>query len=180
MNPILYLFLLILELITLIAISIYSVGLLYSSLMGAPFVPTSKKRISEIFKKAKLKKGEVFIELGSGDGRLIIYAAKQYQVHAIGIEINPLLVFVSRLYASLAKVHVTFKRENVLSTNLKQANVVYLFLMPNTISKLMIKFNAELKPNTQIISHGFKLPGWDKKLTNTLSGEPFSTYYYHA
>src|SRR3989338_8627805 len=100
MNVILYLTLLILELLFLGGLAAYSIGLLYSSIMGAPYVPTSKKHIDEILKKANLDKDQTFMELGSGDGRLVRRAVQVYGVKGIGIDINSLLVLLSRLLAA--------------------------------------------------------------------------------
>ena len=100
MNVLLYLALLILELIFLGGLAAYSIGLLYSSIMGAPYVPTSKKHIDEILKKANLKKDQVFMELGSGDGRIVRRAVQVYGVKGIGVDINSLLIILSKLLAS--------------------------------------------------------------------------------
>jgi hypothetical protein len=84
MSIILYVILLFVELFFLIGLAIYSVGLLYSSIMGAPYVPTSNKQLKAILDRAKLKESQVFVELGSGDGRIVREAVKKYGVQGIG------------------------------------------------------------------------------------------------
>ena len=146
--------------------------------MGAPYVASKNKIIKEILEKAKLKKNKYFIELGSGDGRVVRNAVKNYQVIGLGIEINPLLVNLSKILAKFDKIKIDFQRKNIYHVNLEKADYLYLFLMPEMIVKLINKFNKELKKKTLVISHGFKIPGWEKKLVNQLNNKPFPTYFY--
>lgn len=168
------------ELFILIGISIYGVGLLFSAIKGAPYVPTSKNQLEKIFKNVKFKKGDTLVELGSGDGRLIRYAAKVFGVNGVGIEINPLLIWWSRFLSQRdgTKNSVQFLRKNVFDYSLTRANYLYLFLMPDLIVKLLPKFDRELKKGSIIISHGFKIIGYEKKLIHTEFDKMFSTYYY--
>lgn len=146
--------------------------------LGAPFVPSSKKDIDEILKVAKLNKGQVFIEPGSGDGRVVISAVKNYGVIGIGVEVHPFLLFYSKLSAKLNKVSVQFKAENFFNTNYKKVDVIYLFLFPKTLKKLKEKFIKECRKNTLIISHGFKIEGFEKYLINTIERKVYNTYFY--
>lgn len=181
MNPILYLSLLLLELFLLIGIATYAVGLLYSSLMGAPYVPTQKKRLREILEEAKLVHGQTFVELGSGDGRMVRLAAKEFKMKGIGVEINPLLIWWSRLLAKRQHIHNTqFIKQNVFKYDLGAADVVYLFLMPQLIVKLVAQFESQLKKGSLVISHGFKIPTWEKKMFHEIKSEPFATFYYRV
>ena len=180
MNIILYFILLLIEMVILIGISIYGVGLIYSSLKGAPYVPTSNKQLEKIFKSLKLKKGDRFVELGSGDGRLTRYAVKTYGVSGIGIDINPLLVWWSQFLAKRdhATCEAQFLRRNVFNYSLKDVDYLYIFLMPELIVKLLPKFKKELKKGVIIISHGFKIVGYEKHLIHKEPDKSFSTYYY--
>ena len=168
------------ELFILMGVSLYGVGLLFSALKGAPYVPTSKKQLEKIFKNVKMKKSDVFVELGSGDGRLTRYAAKNYGITGIGIEVNPLLVWWSKLLSRKdgTSQNVTFLRKNVFNYSLKNVDILYIFLMPELIGKLLPKFKKELRKGVTIISHGFKIVGFEKKLIHTESDKTFSTYYY--
>jgi len=180
MNIILYFFLLITELFILIGITIYGYGLLFSALKGAPYVPTSKKKLRDILTAAHLKKGSTFVELGSGDGRVVRFAAKEFAVKGIGIEVNPLLVWWSRFLSRRdgTGTTVTFLRKNIFNYSLAEVDFLYLFLMPALIKKLVPQFTSQLKKESLIISHGFKLEGLEKKLVHTLQDKSFSTYYY--
>lgn len=150
-----------------------------ADLMGAPFVPTSGKLIGFILKKAKLKKGQVFVELGSGDGRIVRSAVVLYGVRGIGIEFHPLLYLYSKLVSKIQKIKkIEFRRGDFFKSDLREANVIFTFLLPKTLKKLRTKFENECKKGTLIISHGFRIEGWEKKLVDKIEGDPFPTYYY--
>ncbi|PIV08302.1 hypothetical protein COS52_03460 [Candidatus Roizmanbacteria bacterium CG03_land_8_20_14_0_80_39_12] len=180
MNLAIYFSLMLLEILILLGVSIYGIGLLFSAFKGAPYVPTSKKQLDRILENASLEKNAQFVELGSGDGRLIRYAVKNYGVTGTGVEINPLLVWWSRYLSKRDGIahKVSFIRGNVFNYPLQKVDYVYLFLMPELIKKLIPKFKKELKKEAIIISHGFKLPGFERKLIHTEFDKAFSTYYY--
>jgi len=161
-------------------VSLFGVGLLFSAFKGAPYVPTSKKQLETILKNIDFKKGRRLVELGSGDGRMIRYAVKKYGISGVGIEINPLLVWWSR-FLSLrdgTDKKISFMRKNVFDYSLKNTDYLYIFLMPELIVKLLPKFKKELKKGVIIISHGFKIVGFEKKLIHQEPDKTFSTYYY--
>jgi SAM-dependent methyltransferase len=157
MNLILYFTLLIIELIFLIGLSVYSVSLLYSSVMGAPYVPTSKKQMLAILEKAKLKKGQLFIELGSGDGRIVREAVKRYNVQGIGVEINGLLVMLSNFLAKRSGLKdIQFKKDNIFNTDMSKADAIYMFLMPELMRKLVPSMAKNLKRTVWSFPMGLK------------------------
>jgi hypothetical protein len=152
---------------------------LFSDIKGAPFVPTSVQNLKEILARIKLKKESVFLELGSGDGRVVREAVKKFGVRGIGIEVNPLLVFLSNLFARIQKLsNIQFLRINFFDYDLGKSNVIFMFLLPKTIKKLRNKFLSECKKGTIIISHGFKIEDFDKYLIDTIKNEPYPTYFY--
>ncbi len=155
--------------------SVYTLSLIYSSAMGSPYVATRKKRIEEILEGAQLKKGKSFVELGCGDGRIVRTAVKLYKVKGTGIDINPLLIFWAKL---LGKKGIDFKVKNIFDTDLTKADYVYIFLMPKLIKKLSIRMDNELKKGAIVISHGFDIEDWKKRLIKTKKTIPFPTYYY--
>jgi predicted RNA methylase len=147
--------------------------------MGAFYVPTSNKIIDEILKNAGLKKGQLFFDLGSGDGRVVRAAVKKYQVRGVGIEINPLLILVSWILAKMEKLNnIEFRRENLFATDIKNADVIFVFLMPETLKSLKSKIINECQKEVLFISHGFVVEGWEKYLQKKISRRDFSTYYY--
>lgn len=177
----LYLLVVLLLLLFLIFMSVYTALLIYSSIKGSPYVPTKAKIMEEIFAPAKMKKGDYLIELGSGDGRMLRFAVKRYRVSGLGVDVNPLLVFWSALAArSENLVDSKFKVQNIFDTDMRKADCVYIFLMPELIDKLVPKMNRELKKGTVVISHGFPIKAWKKKLYFTFKRVPFPTYYYRV
>lgn len=177
---IIYLFLILFLFIFLISISVYTLFLIYSSIKGSPYVPTRRKVLNKIFSQIKIKKNSYFFELGSGDGRILRYLVKKYHVRGYGVDVNPILVNLAKFYSWLEKIkdQILFETKNIFDADLKKADYIYLFLMPELIKKLTIKMNKELKKGTIIISHGFKVEDWDKKLIKVLKDKPFNTYYY--
>ena len=144
---------------------------------GAPFVPTSGKIIREILEKAKLKKGAVFYELGSGDGRVLRMAVREFGVFGYGVDIHPMLIWYSKIVAKLQNIqNISFKRESFFKTDLKKAEVIFLFLLPKTLEKLSKKLGKNKK--ALIISHGFKISGLDNFLIDRIERKSFPTYYY--
>ncbi len=175
---ILYFFLILFEFVVAASLAVYSVSLLYSSFRGAPFVPTHMREIELILKEAGLKKGQTFVELGCGDGRVTLAAVKNHGVNGYGIDINPTLVFLCRIKARMQKIsHVRFEIKSIYDVPLKSLDVVYLFLMPKMIENLKERFSG-MKKGALIISHGFKIKDWDNKIEKTLPRKPFPTYYY--
>lgn len=146
---------------------------------GAPFVPTSQKIISEILNKAYLEKGQHFIELGSGDGRVTRMAVEKFQVDGKGVDIHPMLVLYANWLSRLHKLHhITFTKQDMFGVDLSRADVIFLFLLPETLVKLRSKFLKECHKGTLIISHGFKIEGMEGNLEDTIKREIFPTYYY--
>ncbi len=174
-----YLALVLVLLLFLVGISIYTLFLIYSSLMGSPYVPTKQKEAEIILAEACLKKGKYLVELGCGDGRILRTAAKKYRLRGTGIDVNPILILIARIKAHWQKLKaIKFQTKNIFNTDIRQADYVYLFLMPNLIAKLKPKLEEELKPKSVVISHGFPIEGWKKVQFKKLDRRPFSTYYY--
>lgn len=176
---ILYILIITFEIVFLIGFIVFVTFLIYSSIKGAPYVPTHSKEADTILKEADLKKGQYFIELGSGDGRLVRKAAKTYGVHAVGVDINPTLIWYSKFLSFVESVRNTsFIREDLFKTRLNNADVVYLFLMPELLEKLTPTLKKDLKKGALVISHGFALPHLKKNLQKTIPHSPFPTYFY--
>ncbi len=128
-----------------------------SILFGAPFVPTSLKEIKRMLEILQLKPGEIFYDLGSGDGRIVIEAAKNYKARAIGIEINPILVFFSRLKIKKLGLdkNVQIHWGNFFRKDISGADAISTYLFQSTNNLLEKKFLLELKPKTRIVSSVF-------------------------
>ena len=137
---ILYLLIIFSLFLFLFGIIVYIISLIYSSIKGSPYVPTSKKLLKKFFGEIKFKKNSFFIELGSGDGRILRYIAKYYQINGLGVDINPILVWFSKVYSWLENVNdrVKFERMDAMNVDLTKADYIYIFLMPKFIKKLRL------------------------------------------
>ncbi len=131
------------------------------------FVPTPEETIAEMLRLARLKTGDVLYDLGSGDGRIPIAAAKEYGVRAVGIEIDPKLVQEATEAARAAGVShlVTFRTEDLFRADFREASVVTLYLSDRLNVLLRPKLLRELRPGTRIISHDFRMGVWEPEQT---------------
>lgn len=136
------------------------VSIIWPSKRGAPWVPTPFNKVHKMLRLANVQPGDTVYDLGCGDGRTIIIAARRYGAHAVGIEIDPLryiwcrfLVFVLGLKG---KVEIRFG--DFFNQNLGDADVVTCYLLSDTNKRLQKKFHAELSPNVRIVSHAFLFP----------------------
>jgi len=128
---------------------------------GAPFVAMEPEVVERVMKLAEVKKGDVFYDLGSGDGRLVI-AAALHGAQAYGVEIDWTKVIYSRIWIYILRLRKQAKilHKNFHNINLKNADVVSLYLLQETNQKLKEKLKKELKPGTRIISTAFTFEGW--------------------
>jgi len=128
----------------------------------APFITTPGSVVERMLELAGTQSSDVVMDLGSGDGRIVIAAAQKFGAHGVGIELDRGLVEESRRNAQLAKVagRVSFVQGDVLTADLSSASVVTLYLLPGLIGKLQPRFIYELRPGTRIVAHAFGMAGW--------------------
>lgn len=128
---------------------------------GAPFVPSKPKRIQTMIELANITEGMRVVDLGSGDGSILIAAARR-GAHAMGVEMNPFLIPYSRWRARRAGVgdRTTFMRGEIKNCPLGNVDVVFLYLLPSLLGKISIKLSSELKPGACVISNAFPILGW--------------------
>jgi SAM-dependent methyltransferase len=135
---------------------------------GGPFVPTPWEILDEMLKLAGVRADDTVYDLGSGDGRLVIEAAKRYGARGVGIERDPNLVIYSRSKAETDGVadRVRFVQGDVLHESVGGATVVTLYLLPRLVTRLVPKLRAELRAGARIVSHDYALEPWrpDKTL----------------
>jgi len=133
----------------------------YAAVIGAPIAVVSKSRVKEIMDIADIKPRDKFFELGTGTGRMMIAVAKNTDAKVIGFELSPIFYFITLLNLKLNNIKnykLIFK--DFFTANLKEANIIFCFLMPKTMEKLKGKFERELAPGTKIISFVFEIKGW--------------------
>lgn len=161
-----------------LAILIHAIFVVIGEFMGAPYVPTSSKIVDEILKEANLKRSQVLVDLGSGDGRVVRRAVKKYHTFGVGIEMHPLLVLYSRALAKLQNLKsLNYICGNMYHYDLSKADVIFMFLLPPTLVKMREKFKKEAS-GALIISHGFKIGGFEKYLVKKIDRKIFPTYFY--
>ena len=126
---------------------------------GALFVSTSKARIRACIDAVPMKSGQILVDLGCGDGRVLRQAQKRYNVRAIGYEINCLAYLKARLL-SAGNRNIEIKRQDFWSVNLAEADVVFCYLYPDVMKRLAAKLSKNGKPGAMIVSCNFSLPGF--------------------
>ena len=138
-----------------------------------PYVPTPMDVVDRMLQLAEIKPGDVVYDLGSGDGRIVIEAAKRYGVRGVGIEIDPDLVAKARNNAFKEKVDkiVEFRDQDALTVNVSEATVVMLYMLPEFNAKLRPTFDRQLTPGTRVVSHDFEIAGWTPVRTEHIKGD---------
>ncbi len=137
------------------------------------FVPTPQSIVEQMLELANVKPGDVVYDLGCGDGRVVITAAKQYGVRAVGIDIDPERINQSLENARKAGVEdrVSFRNEDLFEADIREATVVTLYLLHSLNLKLRPKLWKELKPGTRIVSYNFDMGDWPpEKKVGVMSG----------
>jgi precorrin-6B methylase 2 len=136
------------------------------------FVPTPPDVVDAMLKLAKVTSSDVIYDLGSGDGRIPIAAAKTYGARGVGIDIDPERVREATANARSTGVadKVTFVAGDLFAADISQATVVTLYLLPSLNIKLAGKLMTDLKPGTRVVSHAFDMGDWKPQQTMTVSG----------
>ena len=127
-----------------------------------PFVETPDYVVQAMLELAAVDDGDVVYDLGSGDGRIVIAAAREYGSRAVGIEIHPELVERSEAAAREAGVDelVRFEQVDFFEADIREATVVAIYLHPKVNRRLKPLFLEQLEPGTRVVSHRFEIPGW--------------------
>ncbi|QRK13296.1 class I SAM-dependent methyltransferase [Archangium violaceum] len=128
-----------------------------------PYVPTPQEVVDDMLAAADLKPGDVLYDLGSGDGRIVVTAAKNFGVRGVGIDINPERIQEAEANARSAGVQelTEFRQQDLFEADIDEATVVTMYLLPSVNNRLKPKLLRELKPGTRIVSHAFDIEGWE-------------------
>ncbi len=135
--------------------------------VDVPYVPTPDTVVSAMLRLAQVKKGDVLYDLGSGDGRIVIAAARRYGIRAVGVDIDPRRIEEANTNARRAGVAnlVRFVQQDLFDADFSEATVVTLYLLPRLNMKLRPRLLAELRPGSRIVSHGFDMGDWKPERT---------------
>src|SRR5258706_2616443 len=137
-----------------------------------PYVPTPDDVVETMLKLAGVKKTDVVYDLGCGDGRIVIAAAKNYGARGVGIDINPVRIAEAKENARKAGVErlVRFEEKDLFQADIHEATVVTLFLLPTVNMKLRPKLLQDLKPGTRVVSNTFDMGDWKPDKEATVGG----------
>lgn len=141
--------------------------------LDVPYVPTPQSVVNAMLQLAQVNSNDVIYDLGSGDGRIPITAAQKYGVRSVGVDIDPRRVQEANANAQRAGVteSVEFRQQDLFETDLRNATVVTLYLLPDVNLKLRPKLLKELKPGTRIVSHSFDMGNWKPHQVQQVDGK---------
>lgn len=136
--------------------------LVIPALYGVPWVPTREARIRRALQLAGIRPGEIFYDLGAGDGRVLLIAAEEFGAQAIGIEIGPVQCALGwlRILLSGTRHRARIRCGNFYRADLSDADVVFVYLTSSQTSRLAQKLEHELRPGARVVSIAADFPGW--------------------
>ncbi|MCD6562330.1 MAG: 50S ribosomal protein L11 methyltransferase [Thermoproteales archaeon] len=147
-----------------------------------PYVPTPFGVIRDMLKIADLKEDEILMDLGCGDGRVLVIAAKEFKAYAIGIELRKDLVdkAINNIKRNKVEEKVFIINGSFFEISLSPANVIFLYLLTSVNEKLKPKIKAEVDKGTRIVSHDFEITGWKPYKIEEIqeSGRTHKIYLY--
>lgn len=169
--------------ISLIKITIWLIllTLAITALSLAPWVPTKRKDLERIKKIASLKDGDIFYDLGCGDGRVTAYISQNTKITAIGIELAIPFYFICKMREIFnTEGNLNFKLKSLFQEDLSKADAIYLFAANSQklSGKLIEKLERELKPGTKIISYAFPIQKWEPKTVDQPNKKEVAIYLY--
>jgi precorrin-6B methylase 2 len=150
--------------------------------LDVPYDPTPQPVVEEMLKLAEVKTGDVVYDLGCGDGRVVVTAAKMYGVRAVGVDLDPERVRESEENVRINGLEklVTIRHENIFDTDVSEATVVTLYLYPSVNLALKPILLNQLKPGSRIVSHAFDMGDWEpeKEVTIEYEDEPYEIFLW--
>src|SRR5262245_19314668 len=146
-----------------------------------PYVPTTEEAVKAMLKLADVKKSDIVYDLGCGDGRIVIAAAKEFGAHGVGIDINPVRIAEAKANAKKAGVEdlVRFEENDLFLADIHEASVVTLFLLADINLKLRPKLLKDLKPGTRLVSNTFDMGDWKPDKEATVGQEDQESFLSH-
>jgi SAM-dependent methyltransferase len=146
-----------------------------------PYVPTTEEAVQAMLKLADVKKSDTVYDLGCGDGRIVVAAAKSFGAHGVGIDINPVRIREANENAKKAGVEkqVRFEENDLFEADIHEATVVTLFLLSDINLKLRPKLLRDLKPGTRVVSNTFTMGDWKPEKEFTVGSDDEASYLSH-
>jgi cyclopropane fatty-acyl-phospholipid synthase-like methyltransferase len=137
-----------------------------------PYVPTENEVVDAMLKLAGVKSTDVVYDLGCGDGRIVVRAARNLGARGVGIDINPDRIREAQANAKRNSVEnlVRFEEKDLFDADIHEATVVTLYLLPSVNLRLMPKLLKELKPGTRVVSHSFDMGDWKPEKQESVDG----------
>ena len=137
----------------------------------APYVPTPQEVVDRMLQLASLQKGDLVFDLGCGDGRIPITAARVYGARGVGVDIDPQRIAEANANAKQAGVShlVSFRLQDAMTTDLREATVVTLYLLSASNLKLRPILTKQLRPGARIVSHSFSMGDWQADKVDTFT-----------
>ena len=149
----------------------------------APWVPTPQPVVDRMLELAELAGKDVLYDIGCGDGRIVITAARRYGTQGVGIDIDPAMIEESEKNAAAAGVErqVRFLAMDATKADISEATVVTLYLLPESNALMRPLLEAQLRPKSRVVCHNYTIPGWDEKkvLTETVKDEEGADHYIY-
>lgn len=140
--------------------------------LDVPYVPTPQAVVDEMLQLAKPTKADLLYDLGCGDGRIVVTAAKQFGTKGVGFDIDPARIRDSEANAQSAEVSglASFRRQDLFTVSLAEPSVLTMYLLPSVNMKLRPKILAEMKPGTRVVSHAFTMEDWLPDQRSSVNG----------
>jgi predicted RNA methylase len=152
----------------------------------APYVPSPPQVVRQMLILAQLKPSDIFFDLGAGDGRTVVMAAKDFGARSVGVELREDLVkrALSTIYENGLQDRITIVNSDMFSVDLTSADVVFLYLTTSANEKVKPKLEVELKPGVRVVSHDYEIVGWkpvkvENFCENQTLGYPSHTIYLY-
>ena len=148
--------------------------------LDVPYVSTPQPVVDAMLRLASVRQEDVVYDLGCGDGRIVITAAREFGARGVGIDIDPRRIEDASAAARSAGVsgRVRFAVQNLFSTDFSEATVVMLYLLPELNAKLLPKIRSELRPGARVVSHQFRMGDWQpERIESAWSGERDHTLF---
>jgi 16S rRNA A1518/A1519 N6-dimethyltransferase RsmA/KsgA/DIM1 with predicted DNA glycosylase/AP lyase activity len=152
--------------------------MIWAELTAISFVPSESKKVIEVI-KAYVSNKSRFLDIGSGDGRVVVEVAKKYDIPGTGIEINPILGLIGKIMAKARGVkNVTLVTGNMWEQNYRVGNLIYVYLVTGIVEKVSVKIEQECEKGTVIVSKVFAIKRWKNKLVKSVCVDGKDYYVY--